>query len=134
MGKMQNVSFRTIEDFLDHLPDDQLAVVVHLRALVKEMLTGCREKLSYNVPFYSRNKTICYIWPSAVPWGKVKMNGVSMGFVQGHLLPDEDGYLDKGTRKYVRTRTFYTLNDIDNGLLRFFLMEALEIDHRFSRK
>ena len=134
MGKMQNVSFRSIEEFLDYLPPDELAIVDRLRALVRETLPNCREKLSYNVPFFSGNKTICYIWPAAVQWGNVKLEGVSMGFVQGHLLPDEDNYLEKGKRKYVRTKTFHSTEEINEELLQFFLWEALAIDHTFKKK
>lgn len=134
MGKMQDVSFANLDQFLDYLPEDQKEMVDLLRPIFIEALPGCKEKLSFNVPFYGRNKNISYIWPGAVPWGKKRPPGVSIGFIQGYLLPDEEEYLDKGNRKFVRTKTFLQPNDIDEEILRFFLSEALEIDRRSDKK
>jgi uncharacterized protein YdhG (YjbR/CyaY superfamily) len=72
MNKFQNVNFRSIADFFDHLPSDEALIVVQLRDLIKATLPEVTEKLSYNVPFYKRHKNICYLWPGAVPWGNVK--------------------------------------------------------------
>jgi hypothetical protein len=72
MNRFQNVKFRSVADFFDHLPDHETIIVNQLRDLIKATLPEVTEKLSYNVPFYKKHKRICYIWPSAVPWGNVK--------------------------------------------------------------
>lgn len=126
--KMQEVSFRSIEEFLDHLPQQQLEIVELLRSLVYECIPHVNEKLSYNVPFFSGKRTICYIWPGDISWGNMKFEGVQFGFAKGFLLSDEIGYLEAGQRKYVRLKTFKSLKDIDIDLIKSFLFEASEID------
>ncbi|MGD1848062.1 MAG: DUF1801 domain-containing protein [Salibacteraceae bacterium] len=125
---MQHLHFDSVEDFLDYLPEPQLEIVSRLRQLVFDCIPNVQEKLAYNVPFYSRNKRICYIWPAAVPWGKVPLEGVSLGFAQGHRLNDELGFLERGTRKQVYTKTMHHLQELDDGLLRMYLFQAAELD------
>jgi len=60
MGKsFQNVKFSSIEDFLDSLPEDELKIVELLRKEVYACIPNVNEKLSFNVPFFKRHKTIC---------------------------------------------------------------------------
>ena len=106
MNKFQPIKFSSIEDFLDYLTPYELEIVLMLRDLIKTSIPNVKEKLSYNVPFYSLHKRICFIWPASVPWGKVEKNGVILGFSNGNLLPDPEGFLEKGTRKQVYTKTF----------------------------
>lgn len=131
MNKFQNLNFNTIGDFLDHLPESELKIVEELRRIVFECIPDAREKLSYNVPFFSRKRRICFIWPASVPWGNVPVDGVQFGFTNGYLLNDDLNYLDKGSRKQVYTKTFYSIEDIDAELLRSYLFEALSIDDNF---
>lgn len=129
MNKFQNVNFSSIGEFLDYLPKNELEIVEELRGLVYKCIPDVKEKLSYNVPFFRRNKTICFIWPGSVPWGKVPEDGVQLGFTSGHLINDFDGYLDLGTRKNVAIKTFYSLDEIETNLVKVYLFEALEVDN-----
>lgn len=124
---MQDVSFRSIEELLDFLPENELLITEQLRALVFECIPPISEKLAYNVPFFKLKKNVCFIWPGSIPWGKTTFRGVQFGFTQGHLLTDETSYLDSGKRKFVRTRTFESLNEDDIDMLRMFLYEAAEL-------
>lgn len=126
---MQNVNFSSVDEFLDYLPEHEREIVDRLRELIHEYIPNANEKLSYNVPYYSRNKRICFIWPASVPWGKVKLNGVQLGFCYGNLLRDELGFLEQGDRKQVFTKTFQSLQDIDVDLVKMFLIEAVEMDN-----
>jgi hypothetical protein len=63
------------------------------------------------------------IFQKTVPWGKVKKEGVLLGFVKGHLLRDEMGYLEKGDRKQVYTKTFHRKNVL--GLRTTFIEKKL---------
>ena len=123
-NKFQNVDFNDVEDFLDYLPKDELAIVKILRALIFECIPNCQEKLSYNVPFYRRKKNIFFIWPSSIAWGKMKQRGVRLGFTSGYLMRDEINYLDKGERKQVYYKDFYSVADIEIDLLKTYLFEA----------
>jgi hypothetical protein len=131
-NKFQNVHFNSIEEFLDYLPKRELEMVEALRRLIFDCIPQCTEKLSYNVPFYSKHSGICFIWPASVPWGKVQTEGVRFGFQRGHLLNDEMRYLDKGTRKQVFCKDFMRLEEIgaDIDVLKYFLFEAANVDTR----
>ena len=127
--KMQNVTFKTIDEFLEFLPVEELKIVNVLRQLVFTCMPDAIEKLSFNVPYYKRHKTVCFIWPASVLWGKTKTyEGVRFGFSNGYLLQDENIYLNKGNRKQIYWRDFISVKDIDVDLLRTYLFEAIMID------
>lgn len=96
----KGLSFKTADDILDYLPEEERKLLEILRSLVLDCIPDALEKISYNVPFYSRRKRICFIWPASIPWGGVK-DGVALGFTKGHLLGNP-ALLEKGSgRKYV---------------------------------
>lgn len=99
-----------------------------LRELMFECLPHCEEKLAYNVPFYYYHSRICFIWPASVPWGKVKISGVKVGFCRGNLLQDNASFLDREGRKQVASKTYFNIEEVEIDLLRSFLIEAYEID------
>ncbi len=128
---MQNVSFKSVEEFLDFLPDDELKIVELLRSLILNCIPEVTEKLSYNVPFYKRHKSICFIWPSSILWGTRKTyTGVRFGFAKGYLLQDESNYLDKTNRKQFYMMDFNSVNEIDIDLFKSYLFEAVRIDEQ----
>ncbi len=131
---MQNVRFRSVDEFLDYLPENELKVVEKLRRVVLDCVPGIREKLSYNVPYYEMNKGMFFIWPASVLWGqKQTYEGVRFGFQQGYLLTDETGFLEKGTRTQVFWHTFKTAGEIDIALLRTYIFEAVVIDEQAKK-
>ncbi len=134
MNKFQNIRFSSVGDFLDYIPEEERIIVEELRNLVFECIPDIKEKLSYNVPFYSRKKRICFIWPSSIPWGKVKENGVQIGFTNGHLIHDYAGILEKSDRKHLHSCTFFSVDEIDFEVLRDYLFEALELDNGIKQK
>lgn len=125
---MQNVEFQTIEEFLDYLPERERAIVDILREIIMDCMPDCTERLSYNVPYYYRHSRVCFIWPASVPWGKVKLDGVQLGFCKGFLLNDEINFLEKGNRKEVYVKTYFHPNDIDADVLKAYLFEAIVVD------
>ena len=131
--KMQDVSFNSVDEMLDYIPEDQREITLLLRELVFEAIPDVREKLSYNVPFFSLHRRICHIWPGAIPWGKLTLEGVQFGFSQGHLINDEFDYLETQGRKYVRTHHFYSIEEVDPDIIISYLIQAQEIDRRWNR-
>ena len=127
-NKFQPVSFTTVDDFFEYITSQELLLVKALRHIIFESIPGISEKLSYNVPFYSLHKRICFIWPASIPWGKVKGNGVQLGFINGHLLGDTVGYLEENNRQYLRSRTFTQLSEEDVLIIKSLLHEAAAID------
>ncbi|QTN38367.1 DUF1801 domain-containing protein [Cryomorphaceae bacterium] len=81
------IKFKTVEDFLDYLPEEELMVVEALRELIFDCLPGVEERLNYNAPFYFGHKRMFFIWPASLPWGKVDQ-GVRLGFSHADL-PDQ---------------------------------------------
>ncbi|HAA11243.1 MAG TPA: DUF1801 domain-containing protein [Cytophagales bacterium] len=128
MNKFQPIKFHSIEDFLEFLPDGERIIVDKLRQIIWDCLPDGREKLSYNVPYFSRHRRIVFIWPASVPWGKVALKGVQIGFCEGHRLQDEIGFLEKGNRKQVATKTYFSPQEINEDLLRAYLYMAIELD------
>ena len=132
---MQNVSFKSVEEFLDFLPDDELKITEILRELITNCIPDVTEKLSYNVPYYKRKKNICFLWPASVLWGKKKTyEGVRFGFVNGHLLNDDINYLHKGDRKQVYWKDFTTVTKTDLEILKTYLLDAVILDGQPSAK
>lgn len=128
---MQNVHFKHVDDLLDWLPEEELAMVLMLRQEIFECIPWAKEKLSFQVPFYAGQKTICFIWPGSVWWGgKKNFDGVQLGFAQGHLLTNLSNYFEVAQRKQVITKVFQNPNEIDLQLVRSFLFEAALVDQQ----
>lgn len=92
------------------------------------------------MPFYTRNRLICFIWPPSAAWEanaryeKQKAKGVALGFNQGNLMSNEDGLLLAEGRKQVYMIYFKKLTDIDDDQIRAWLFEAALIDEQFAKK
>jgi hypothetical protein len=129
--KMQEVSFRNVDEFLDFLPEEELKITELLRKLIFDCLPEVTEKLAYNVPFYKHHKNICFIWPASILWGKTKSyTGVRLGFTSGYLMQDEINFLDKGSRKQMRSKDFTSVSEINVELLKSYIFEAIAIDEQ----
>lgn len=127
----KGISFKSIQDFLDYLPEGELKIVEKLRKIILGCIPNGKEKLSYNVPFYYQHKRVLYIWPSSIPWGGIKKTGtVSLGFCKGQQLTDELGILNKADRKEIASINFKSTKEIDADVLRSYIFEALFIDEQ----
>jgi hypothetical protein len=127
-NRFQPFDFASVGDFLHSLPENELQITEQLRQLMFECIPRCREKLTYNVPFYYRHSRIAYIWPSSVPWGKMKRTGVDLGFCRGSSISDELGYLERGNRKMISVKSFQHADEIDETILRDLIAKAVEAD------
>jgi len=115
------------------LPEEEKLIVDVLRQIVIETLPGyCREKISYNVPFFYGNKGICIIWPAAVPGGGIK-KGVLLGFWYGNRLADEDRFLSHGTNKQIFYKIYQSAEEVDEEPIKKLLKEALRLDRTLGK-
>jgi hypothetical protein len=131
---MQDVAFKNVSDFLNYLPKDELEITNFLRQMVLEIMPHAKEKLSWNIPSYSINKSICFIWPASVKWGKKETYvGVRFGFMHGNLLNPANTYFDLGKRKMVSWRDFKSITEIDAEILKATIYEAMFVDEQFSK-
>ena len=131
--KMQAVSFRNVEEFLDFLPEEELVIVECLRNLIYNCIPDVTEKLAYNVPYFKRHKNICFIWPASILWGKMKSySGVRLGFIKGNLLNGEFAYLNKGNRKQIFWKDFVEITHDDIEIVKTFIFEAVILDEQLK--
>jgi hypothetical protein len=132
----------TVDEMLLQLPKNELAIVKRLRALIQECLPKAAEepKYGYGIPFYTRKRMICFIWPSSIYWGLKRKEEtkhtqlVTLGFCQGHLMSNEDGMLQSEGRKQVYCTYINSLAEIKEEQIRALLFEADLIDQRFEKK
>lgn len=122
------IKFKTVDEFLDFIPESELLIVSTLRDLIFESLPEVRENLSYNVPFYFGQKRMFYIWPASIPWGGIT-KGVHLGFARGRALADPYGLLQAGTGKTMAGVTFHSIRDIPIEAVRAMIFEAAFLDN-----
>ena len=122
---------RSLIQLFEVIPEEERILVDILRQSVLEKLPSyCREKISYNVPYFYGKKGICIIWPAGIPRGGIK-EGVLLGFWQGYRLQDEDQYLDRGTNKKIFYKVYRSPEEIDEGAIHKLLQEAIVLDQSF---
>ena len=133
MAKEQ-LKFWSPVELLEFLPRDEALITDVLREITIETLNGYgKEKLSYNVPFFYGNKSICLIFPASIPRSGIK-NGVLFGFWYGNRLKDESNYLTHGTNKQIFYKVYQSVEEIDIPALTGLIKEAVELDKSLSKK
>lgn len=133
-------SRKSVDEIIAGLPRDERVVMSRLRDLIIDCLPKATEAVKYRVPFYTRNRMICFIWPPSIFWGpgrtleSQKAKGVSLGFCQGNRMSNEDGVLLAEGRKQIFCMYFHSLKDINEKQIRALLFEAGLVDESFSKK
>ena len=117
---------------MDFLPENEREIVELLRELIFDTVHDVIEKLSYNLPFYSNHYMMLFIWQCSVSWGQTIKQGVELGFCRGMLLPDDNGYFEKGDRKQVTMKRFQSKEDIE--VIRSFIYDAVKVDKELYRE
>ena len=110
------------------LPHEERIIVDVLRQIIiKNLPPACKEKISYNVPFFYRNRGLCIVWPATVPRGGIK-EGVLLGFWYGNQLNDAEQYLTRGTNKQIFYKIFKSVDEIEQEPIIRLLCEAVRVD------
>jgi hypothetical protein len=123
-----SLKIRSLPDLFELLPEDERIMVDVLRQIVIENLPkGCKEKLSFSVPFFYGKKGICIIWPATIPRGGIT-RGVLLGFWYGIKLNDPQNYLTRGTNRRVYYKIFRAPEEIDEHPIIQLLKEAVRVD------
>ncbi|MDN3654931.1 DUF1801 domain-containing protein [Ferruginibacter paludis] len=127
------MKIKNVIELFSLLPENERIIVDVLRQIIAETLPAyCREKISYNVPFFYGHKGICIVWPATIPKGGIK-EGVLLGFWHGNKLKDAGNYLAHGTNKKVFYKIFLIPEEIDEQLIKKLLLEAIQLDQSFSK-
>jgi hypothetical protein len=127
------LKIKSLLQLYEMLPGNERIIVDVLRELVKANLpAGCKEKISFNVPYFYGNKGICIIWPATVPGGGIK-KGVLFGLWYGNRLKDKAGYLIHGTNKQIFYKIFMAADEIDDAVITALIQEALAVDAAWKK-
>ena len=119
---------KSIIHLYEVLPENEKIIVDILRQIITTTLPSyCKEKISFNVPYFYGKKGICIIWPSTIPKGGIK-KGVLLGFWHGNKLTDVNAYLTRGTNKQVFYKIFQTPKEINQKEIVRLLKEAVKLD------
>jgi len=129
-----STKIKSVLQLFEVLPEEERIMVDVLRQIILEYLPiTCKEKISFNVPFFFGKKGICIIWPATIPRGGIK-EGVLLGFWYGNKLIDEDNYLTHGSNKQIFYKIFKTAEEIDEDAIVKLLKEATRIDSLWKKE
>jgi hypothetical protein len=133
MESQPPIKIRSVLQLYEILPENERIITDVLRQIIsKNLPRNCKEKISYNVPFFYGHKGICIIWPATIPRGGIK-KGVLLGFWYGNKLIDKDNYLIHGTNKQIFYKIFYNVEDINVKAILKLLKEAVKLDNQFAK-
>ena len=125
---MSAEKIKSLVQLYELLPENEKIIVDVLRHIVIDTLPKyCKEKISFNVPYFYGKKGICIIWPSTIPRGGIK-EGVLFGFWYGNRLDDVDKYLIQGTNKQIFYKIYKTPKEINQRKIVRLLKEAVRVD------
>jgi hypothetical protein len=128
MKLISSIKIRSLPQLYELLPENERIIVDVLRQIIIENLpSSCKEKISYNVPFFYGNKGICIVWPSTIARGGIK-TGVLLGFWYGNKLNDRGNYLLHGTNRQIFYKIFYSPEEINEKAISKLLKEAVRVD------
>lgn len=116
-----------IDEFLAGLPREEQVITKFLRSIILDCDPHIQEKLAYGVPYFFRNRRICFIWPHSAPYGP-KDTLVSLGFCYGYQLSNEQNILLKEGRTQVSIVKYASLSSINQKTVHEILQEALLVD------
>ena len=134
MPASPSVKIKSLVQLYELVPEEERIITDVLRQIIIETLPAyCKEKISYNVPFFYGHRSICLVWPSAIPRGGIK-KGVLLGFWYGNRLKDEGNYLTHGTNKQIFYKIFCSADEIEEAPLVKIIKEAAGLDEQFSVK
>ena len=128
---MAALRIRSLVQLYELLPTNEKVIVDVLRQIITGTLPPyCREKISFNVPYFHGKKGICIVWPSTIPRGGIK-KGVLFGLWYGNRLKDVNAYLTHGTNKQVFYKIFQTPEEINEQEIVSLLKEAIKLDEQW---
>ena len=122
---------RSLVQLYELLPENEKIIVDVLRRIITDTLPPyCKEKISFNVPYFHGKKGVCVVWPSTIPGGGIK-KGVLLGFWHGNKLKDVNAYLTHGSNKRVFYKIFQTPEEINEKEIVRLLKEAIKLDQQW---
>ena len=128
------IKIKSISHLYEVLPEyERITVDVLRQIIIAHTPPTCKEKISYNVPFFYGNKGICIVYPAFIPRGGIK-KGVLLGFWYGNRLKDVDNYLTHGTNRQIFYKIFNSVEEINEKAIVKLLKEAVKLDENWVGK
>jgi hypothetical protein len=128
------IKIKSISHLYEVLPEGERITVDVLRQIITAHTPPtCKEKISFNVPFFYGNRGICIVYPAFIPRGGIK-KGVLLGFWYGNRLKDADNYLTRGTNKQIFYKIYNSVDEIDEKAIVKLLKEAVRLDEKWLAK
>jgi len=95
-------------------------LLYRLRQLILSTTPGITEKLAYGIPFFYYKGRLCYLHTTK--------SGIDVSFLKGTKIVDELGHLELRKRKQIMSFVVPLDGKFDEGLLRFYLQEAIALN------
>lgn len=126
-----NTKIESLVQLYELLPENERIIVETLRHIIIDALPPyCKEKLSFNVPYFYGKKGICIVWPSTIPRGGIK-KGVLLGYWYGNKLKDVNNYLTHGTNKQIFYKIYQAPTEINLNEVTRLLKKAIKLDKKW---
>jgi uncharacterized protein len=107
---------RTVDEYIDQLPDERRKIAEQVRLLLLENVPGIQEKLSFKIPFYHYFGMFMYI--------NNTKEGIDIGFCRGKDLAMAFPQLELKNRAMVATVLLQTPKDINSKALKSLIIAA----------
>jgi len=130
---MNLAKHKDFDSYYEALLPAEKSVCARLREMLLSNFPELKEIFGYGVPYYRRFGRICFLYPASFPFSGM-VSGVAFGFVKGHLLSNEQGLLDMGTRKEVAYVRIFSEKDIREEPLLEIMHEAILLDAELMGK
>lgn len=110
---------KLVEEYIINLPDNYRLIILHLISVIEQELPYATLEFKWGIPyFYFEGKPFCYLAPS------FKKKFVDVGFAKGYQLKNNLNVLIGENRNTVKSLRYFSLEEIDNEVLRGVITEA----------
>lgn len=114
------------EIYILNKPEPLKSILLHLQVLIEKAFPRVVLKFKWKIPFYYLdNKPLCYLNAS-------KKGYVDVAFYLSTDLDKYNEFLISEKRKVVKSIRYYTLEQINNEVLIYILIEAYKIKQQLQ--
>jgi hypothetical protein len=129
-------------EFSRALPREENLIFHSLRNVILETEPRLIEKMNYGVPYFVRNRMVCFIWPVSAPNAPTTKNQtwnntiVSLGFCYGNKLSNDQRILLAEGRKQVYVVRLRSMKDFQRLQLPIveIIQEAVMLDEMLKAR
>jgi len=110
---------RLTDEYIFRQPEKQQSILLHLISVFEREIPELELLFKWGIPyFYYRKKPFCYLAPNA------KKGFVDAGFARGFQLQRNQEYLVSENRNTVKSLRYFSLESINNAILKDVVREA----------